>query len=46
VAATEFERGSNEVDSAVDDAVAFARRSPYPAPESLFDHVYHRPEAR
>jgi len=46
VAATEFERVSNEVDSAVDDAVAFARRSPYPAPESLFDHVYHRPEAR
>jgi len=46
VAATEFERVSNEVDAAVDDAVAFARRSPYPAPESLFDHVYHRPEAR
>jgi len=40
---SELDRVLEEVQAEVDEAVAFARRSPYPAPESLFDHVYHRP---
>ena len=34
------ERMDKEVIGAVDEAVAFADRSPFPAPESLYDNIY------
>jgi TPP-dependent pyruvate/acetoin dehydrogenase alpha subunit len=37
---------SKEVQALIDDAVDFARNSPFPAPESLLDHVYYRPATR
>lgn len=46
VAAGELERMTDEVQALVDEAVEFARRSPYPSPETLFDHVYYRPDDR
>ena len=42
VPAAELERVTEEVQAMIDDAVAFARGSPHPAPESLFHHVYYR----
>jgi pyruvate dehydrogenase E1 component alpha subunit len=44
VAASELDRVLEEIDADIDDALAFGRRSPYPTPDSLFDHVYHRQE--
>jgi pyruvate dehydrogenase E1 component alpha subunit len=46
VATEELEHIADEISAAVEDAVAFARSSPYPAPETLSDHVYHRPDGR
>jgi acetoin:2,6-dichlorophenolindophenol oxidoreductase subunit alpha len=46
VAADELERVTDEVQAMIEDAVAFARSSPYPAPETLSDHVYYRPGDR
>jgi len=46
VTAEELERVTAEVQAMVDEAVAFARSSPYPAPETLSDHVYYRPADR
>jgi len=43
---TDLDLTMKEVQAAVDDAVAFARSSPYPAPESLADHVYFRSDGR
>ena len=42
----ELERVTDEVQALVDEAVEFARRSPYPSPETLSDHVYYRPDDR
>lgn len=42
----ELEHVTKEVQAVIDDAVDFARNSPFPAPESLLDHVYYRPETR
>jgi acetoin:2,6-dichlorophenolindophenol oxidoreductase subunit alpha len=44
--AEELERVTDEVHAMVEDAIAFARSSPYPAPETLSDHVYYRPGDR
>ena len=41
IAANELDRVHAEIEAEIDDAVAFGRRSPYPTPDSLFDHVYH-----
>ena len=38
--ASDPERIDEEVIARVDDAVAFADRSPFPAPESLYDSIY------
>src|SRR5271163_3373342 len=40
IAAGERERIDAEAIARVDEAVAFAERSPFPAPESLYDDVY------
>jgi pyruvate dehydrogenase E1 component alpha subunit len=42
----ELERVSKDVQALIDDAVDFARNSPFPAPASLRDHVYYRPDTR
>jgi len=46
VTAGELERVNDEVQALVEEAVEFARRSPYPSPETLSDHVYYRPDDR
>jgi pyruvate dehydrogenase E1 component alpha subunit len=46
VDASELDVTVKEVRVVIDDAVAFARSSPYPGPESLADHVYYRPDGR
>jgi len=37
----EFERIERELKREVEDAVAWARESPYPPPEELLRHVFH-----